>query len=138
MEANLKLSEAIRLGAMMTTQAFGEIETEDGTCALGAAVQAAGCPREMVTDFSRGLGTRPIPPGAQAMLIYIPYNWHQLLIQDEACPECGLRSPMSRQIPHLNDEHRWTRERIADWIEPFEEKLACQTTVPSQELVSQP
>ena len=23
-------------------------------------------------------------------------------------------------IPHLNDEHKWTREQIADWVESYE------------------
>ena len=34
---------------------------------------------------------------------------------DTPCPACGR----SRRGPvlHLNDDHRWSRERIADWLE---------------------
>jgi hypothetical protein len=141
MENNMKLSEAMRLGAMMTTQAFGQIETEDGTCALGAAIQAAGCKSCRVTNLSQGLRTRPISPDAVAMeLISIPNEWYALLKHDTACPACGLVQATSIQIPHLNDDHRWTRERIADWLEPFEEigEEPCLTIVPSLEPVSQP
>ena len=31
------------------------------------------------------------------------------------CPQCG--STEMDTIPHLNDSHRWTRERIADWLD---------------------
>jgi hypothetical protein len=34
----MRLSEAIRLGAMMRPQAFRNLLTDDGACALGAAL----------------------------------------------------------------------------------------------------
>lgn len=40
------------------------------------------------------------------------------------CPECHLTGvvPLGNLIPHVNDKHQWTRERIADWLEtlPFD------------------
>jgi hypothetical protein len=38
------------------------------------------------------------------------------------CP-CGCiqeELPLGLMIMHLNDRHRWTRERIADWVETVE------------------
>lgn len=33
------------------------------------------------------------------------------------CPACIRLNPVSTQVQHLNDEHEWTREAIADWLE---------------------
>ena len=35
------------------------------------------------------------------------------------CPACVLSHPqrLYAVIAHLNDHHKWTRERIADWLE---------------------
>jgi hypothetical protein len=35
---------------------------------------------------------------------------------DAPCPGCG-DTAQDETIPHLNDDHRWSRERIADWLE---------------------
>ena len=34
------------------------------------------------------------------------------------CPHenCNKRLPLAPMIVHLNDDHRWTREQIADWL----------------------
>jgi hypothetical protein len=96
----MKLSEAIRLGALLHPQLFGAfnlIERETGhilrTCAIGAA-SAAGY------DTTR-LGNSSVTQ----------------------CPACQLRGGVAGIIAHLNDDHRWTRERIADWVEMCEGSL---------------
>lgn len=38
----------------------------------------------------------------------------------------GTRRPLGYMIQHLNDYHRWTRDRIADWIEELDEVPAFQ------------
>jgi hypothetical protein len=97
---HMKLSEAIRLGAMMKPQAF--IVGGDGTCALQAALDAIGM------DTSR--------PSERTDAI-----WPQALSRMSACPECKARATVAYIIPiHLNDRHRWTRERIADWVATVE------------------
>ena len=104
----MRLSEAIRLGAMLKRQAFGAIEDEDGnTCALGAAYDAIG-------ELHRGQG----------------YDWSwacrrfpvlKVLDGSRGRPKCFLCGTFVESIiPHLNDFHRWTRERIADWIQTLE------------------
>jgi hypothetical protein len=34
--------------------------------------------------------------------------------------DCCSCRPLDELIPHLNDEHRWTREQIADFVERVE------------------
>lgn len=92
----LRLSEAIRLGAMTTDQAFGTlVDTSGAMCAEGAAVAAlGGDPRH--DDLSGVLNCRadvPMPDGCTHRF----YN-------------------LQRSIHHLNDTHRMPRHEIADWL----------------------
>lgn len=42
-------------------------------------------------------------------------NYH---VKDCPSRDCeGKSGPIRRMIMHLNDDHRWTRESIADWLE---------------------
>lgn len=96
----MRLSEAIRLGAMLKPQAFGTLWRGVGSCALGAAYDALGCapfefPREIERFAAQTIAVCP------------------------ACESCwGPWPPLSgvAVIGHLNDDHRWTREQIADWV----------------------
>ncbi len=94
----LRLSEAIRLGALLHPQHFGEkyLVTQGSvvaSCAHGAAEEA---------------------------------GWQRVVDMDERrCPVCSADSCRSMYqtlgiVVHLNDEHHWTRERIADWVETQE------------------
>ena len=116
----MKLSEAIRLGAMLKPQAFDDFTDGIGTCAWGAANEAIGLKAD----------------GDPA----IPRQWWSLCNPpSEACPECGIEfhnccdakdfdacdcedqcAPVSDVIVHLNDDHQWTREQIADWVSTIE------------------
>ena len=50
----MRLSEAIRLGAMLRPQAFRPLFTDDGACALGAALLAVGArPERIGAAFSQ-------------------------------------------------------------------------------------
>ncbi len=33
------------------------------------------------------------------------------------CPMCRVNSTVRYIVQHLNDEHYWTREDIADWLD---------------------
>lgn len=99
----MRLSEAIRLGAMLKPQGFGSSSMYDPrrSCALGAASDAVG----LALDSYRWLRLAKI--------------WPQL---DES-----YASPATRQVDRLlvviydlNDNRGWTRERIADWVETIE------------------
>lgn len=91
----LKLSEAIRLGAMMTEQTFGEFGDDERTCAIGAAQKALGLPVSAMGPLNDLLGSR----GAKEPCDH-PYAWS-----------------VGALIMHLNDDDKWPREKIADWLE---------------------
>ena len=97
----MKLSEAIRLGAMMKPQAFRALVTDDGACALGAALLAVGAASQ---PYSRAVLDR----------------WPWALTVSANCPSCGCSCPIFGVITHLNDNHRWTREQIARWVAGIE------------------
>jgi len=108
----VKLSESIRLGAMLHPQAFGAIEIVGygtghevvlATCALGAAKQAG-------YDIDA-----PVEEGERL-----------------GCPGgcCYPAWTVLAMIAHLNDFHHWTRERIADFVQTLEESTAVDAVDP--------
>lgn len=103
----MKLSEAIRLGAMMHEQVFHAIEQRDddgltcGTCALGAANVALG-----FKDFGNLTELK---------------SAYQFIFNHMLCPVCGEDTTIVGIINlHIGCSHRWTRERIADWVATIE------------------
>lgn len=91
------LAGAIRRGSeMVPRQCFGRLEIRAGiaetevvaTCAIGAA------------DYVGYVGWVGGRPGL-------------------LCPVCSAeeRPTIRGAVVHLNDDHRWTREAIADWLE---------------------
>ena len=130
MKTTMKLSEAIRLGAVMRPQAFGmmksqpelrpvyreidpnavfdprgmvEVRVEQvySTCAWGAALDAIG----ILDDTKKIADVAP--------------HWLEIYKYSRSCPSCGVTQSGSIII-HLNDWHMWPRERIADWVESIE------------------
>ena len=97
----MKLSEAILLGAMMSPQTFRALFRDDGTCALGAALLAVG-------------------PASEPALRSVFKRWPWAMTVSADCPGCGHSCPVFGVITHLNDTHRWTRERIAGWVASIE------------------
>jgi hypothetical protein len=104
----MKLSEAIRLGSMMKPQAFGATRDGDGSCALGTALDAVGMTAAHYTDVMR--------------------EWpHTMDIVSN--PVHGRQMMLMSAIRELNDCERWTRERIADFVESIEAQSETPTTV---------
>jgi hypothetical protein len=103
----MRLSEAIRLGAMLKPQYHGDLWSGDGrrSCAYGAALDAIG----------RGHACR--------VARELPPAWLELGARPETCPACQIAMPATSVVTHLNDKHEWTRERIADWLEPIERAM---------------
>lgn len=108
------LSDAILDGAKLAGQAKGSYVSPDGerTCALGAAIHA-------ITGKACG-DTISLGP-----------RFGVILSQCESCPVEGCKYDASSDyryelesvIPHLNDVHEWSRERIAAFVATIEEKL---------------
>jgi hypothetical protein len=110
----MRLSEAIKLGAMMKPQGFGVVDNgrNNKSCALLAAANAVGLKKLL-------FGNRHWP---------WPWMW-----TERTLARCPVRCEASADgayhvgglIAHLNDQHQWTREAIADWvatIEPADER----------------
>lgn len=109
----MRLSEAMRLGTMMREkQAFYTLfdPHKNATCALGAAAEAIGILD--TTQFNNYI------PGARA-----PREWQRLDEVTARCPACDFSDDVQECIFHLNNHHRWTRERIADWVEVQEQRI---------------
>ena len=104
----MKLSEAIRLGAMLKPQGY-EVLYGARTCALGAASDALGFEESAkryddlvrLFPFLSERATCPVP--------FCDYG------HGEHDPPSNLRV-----VWHLNDLHRWDRCRIADWVATVE------------------
>jgi hypothetical protein len=96
----MRLSEAIRLGALLKPQGFNDYWDGDGnSCAIGAAADALGVPMERLAALE---------------------NQHKRVLE-QPCPACDRQIQYGEStVTHLNDDHRWTRERIADWVETIE------------------
>ena len=90
----MSLSEAIRLGTMMTSQAFRAVFRGDGACAWGAALLAVGA-----------------TPGRTVRAVALS-RWPWAFAVSVNCPSCGRSRLVCEVIAHLNDDHRWTREEI--------------------------
>ena len=111
----MKVSEAIRLGAMNKPQKYGGprylLAEEEATCAMSAAAEAFGDEHLSAT----------------------PWEERDFPILPKKCPVCMLSfshyfkdnqedvQESLFMVTHLNDIHKWTREKIADYIAQFEE-----------------
>lgn len=110
----MKLSEAIRLGAMLKPQGHDMLVTlNGGSCALGAAFDAVGM---AVGEYDGGDAGDPCYAEARA-------RW-SVLNAHVACPvpdsDVWRDGDMVHVIWSLNDRAGWTREQIADWVATIE------------------
>lgn len=123
----LKLSEAIRLGAMLRPQAFGTYFSDGGSCAIAAAMEALG-----IASYSRDHGT--LFDSHRSLAKRYP-----MLSKLRVVPPVDVNTDapnVSNVIVRLNNDHYWTREQIADWIEQIE-RLQEPTSQPaSRDLIS--
>jgi hypothetical protein len=104
---DMKLSEAIRLGATLDTQGFGTIAytSRGGTCALSAAAKAVGIPlrQGMLTPYEELEAKWPV----LRSIVRHPVTKHTTVL--------------TMAIYNLNDTYRWPRERIAGYVQTIEE-----------------
>ena len=115
-----ELAEAILHGAeSRPDQAFGHyFEGRRASCALGAAYEGMyWLPREAG-------GIRPLK---------LERLFDCLENTLRSCPEgCKKRLALGSMILHLNDDHHWTREKIAAWVAPETPPAAAPTPPPPQ------
>jgi hypothetical protein len=98
----MKLSEAIRAGAVKCPQTTGTYYRDGATCALGAAYEGA---------FGQMPATGYLSVYERLVALFpalrTPYDG------DGDSESWDLRDA----IMHRNDSLGWTREQIADWLE---------------------
>ena len=102
--APLKLSEAIKLGSVATVQSIGSwVQTgEDGEkqmCALSTAWYA----------LTGGKSDNASQSALSRMLgeVYVPH------------PVTGNVHDVASIVVDLNDDHKWNRKQIAEWLETY-------------------
>lgn len=116
----MKLSEAIRLGAMLSPGGHGHLYLFGKTCALGAALEARG---ELLKKISAETSTRNYDR--------LDELW-PVLTSDAAHPGTGGIDTLRSVIWSLNDVFGWTREQIADYVETIE----AQHEIPQSDSVA--
>lgn len=118
----MKLSEAMRIGASWTGQAFWRMKDAKGnTCAMGSVLATLG------HKFTEPYLSGSLAARYRRHKKYIDLLERKFPILSKEYPDCPVRKcPMVSHlntrlvIQHLNDSHQWTREQIADWIETLE------------------
>lgn len=105
----MKLSAAIRAGSQLTEQVKVVYLQEDpetgkicGACAMGAAWVGL-----------HGVEKRGIP----YVSAELTSHWPEIAQARHPHPVTGNPVSLYYSIVTLNDDHGWTREQIADWLE---------------------
>lgn len=129
----MKLSDAIRLGAMMSPQGEGGWMDGATRCALAAASDAVGIPAYL----EAGWGGRKLGVDYQTLKQYFPVLFEMCF---SPVPKCRpYKVELLEIIWTLNDVEKWTREQIADWVETVEMGFEAANQVveeqPTEELV---
>lgn len=126
----MRLSEAIRLGSLIRPQAYYAWFDDDGSsCAIGAALEACGVPFKPVNNEQAGVILKEF----QRSEYYQEFK-QGLASSPTNCPVCGeavlngewqkhVKPNITSVIVHLNNDHRWTREQIAAWVETHEKPV---------------
>ncbi len=98
-----QLAEFIRAGSARGPQCFGSyFDDTGGSCALGAVYEG-------VYHLPRQHGTL-VPDHLERLFRCLDET-------TKGCPRgCAKRLPLASMIVHLNDDHRMSREEIAEWL----------------------
>ena len=99
-----ELADYIRAGSTRGPQCFGSyFDEKGGSCALGAVYDA-------FYHLPRQHG-KLIPDHLERLFRCLDEVSKQ-------CPHegCKKRLPLAPMLVHINDDHLWTREQIADWL----------------------
>lgn len=105
----MKLSQAIRRGARRSYQVFNDYgDGHGGTCAMGAALLGSG--HLAIKDIYGK--SRSFPE-----MFHFQVLFAKTLFKLVVCPVCTGAGEAGNIVVHLNDNHKWSRERIAGWLE---------------------
>lgn len=116
----MKLSDAILEGSKKHPQSHGKFAEivcgEWRTCALGAALDGAGCtPMVDIQTLYLGQAVRDL----KACGVEIPSEEDNIPYPPD--PVEGLKGySVAEIIVRLNDTHDWSRERIAEWLKTLD------------------
>ena len=124
----MRFSELIR--SSTRPQAFGTWVIPDpklwtvAACALAGAFEKA--------NLIKISWSKPRRTGFRIAMWRARWRW-PILRQRQQCPVCRVSrfSSVMYLCIHLNDQHHWTREQIADWVEQGERALFPMTFVPT-------
>lgn len=107
----LKLSEAMRLGAMSTTQVIGKLGRVSGgegeACGIGAVLAGLGYEFEGVEWNSMLASHRELKA------LTVPVSAAKIA----GCRHSGIGTTVVDAIIHMNDKHQMPRNQIADRLE---------------------
>ena len=123
----MKLSEMMILGAMMSPQTRGQLANDKGTCGLGAVVEASG-----LLDKWKAIAA--LPQSEQLGKwddFWSSVPFYRFMQSIYIHPITGERRTVNSIIISLNDSHKWTRERIAQWIATIEPQEVTDIVIPS-------
>jgi hypothetical protein len=122
----MALSAAIRRGSKLRPQGRLALLYNGATCALGAAGEAIGI---KLYDESYRYPPEAGEGGYEQIHVAFP-------ILNKLYTKCHLCGRHLNMIPHLNDDHFWTREQIADYVEGVELSLELAIEQPAAATVN--
>lgn len=120
----MKLSEAIRLGAMALPECHGPVIEWDlsdhvwspcGACLLGSAWFALRGHEMTFATYYRGDALDNVTKAEEVLTAQWPW-----VTRDVPDPNGGAEAPVLRRAMILYEYSGWSRERVADWIESLE------------------
>ena len=114
----MTLNEAIREGCKkFPKQAFGQFADDDGGACVNGALGVAtwGSPFAFLDDIDLRRAIQRYPEIAVSCACPV--------VGCEGVPlRCGYHeAPVLRVAAHLNNDHHWSRESIAEWADPHPE-----------------
>lgn len=134
----MKLSEAIILGSLVTKPGRGQgslLGLNDEFCALGAAFYVSGLSSNISEFDAYDRLAIKFPLADKIVNLPCPVDGCEASRPVLAIARI-IRNMMVRSIIiHLNDGHKWTRERIADWVASIEPQEADDEEMARRESV---
>ena len=117
MDKITKLSQAIRLGATFRPQCYGHMFHDGSSCALGAAAEAVGAKPDDGGSSVQDEADEPFDSPWSMLRVRFSEQLDARATDNEAISGVGSSVGVQRMIVFLNDSARWTRERIAQYLE---------------------